>query len=78
MVFLQYAGETPSLAGCAKCHLKFFTPQELMKQPEAAAEYLREKFSLHTCKGRFLRRQQKEPCKYVGSGLSSERTIPHP
>jgi hypothetical protein len=53
-VFLQYAGKTPSLAGCAKCHLKFFTPQELMRQPEAAAQYLREKFALHTCKGEIL------------------------
>lgn len=51
LVFLQYAGKAPSLAGCAKCHLKFFTPPELMRQPEAAAQYLRRKFSLHTCKG---------------------------
>jgi hypothetical protein len=49
LVFLQYAGKTPSLAGCAKCHLKFFTPQQLMRQPQAAAEYLREKFDQHTC-----------------------------
>jgi len=50
-VFLQYVGKTPSLAGCAKCHLKFFTPQHLMRQPEAAAQYLREKCARHTCKG---------------------------
>jgi hypothetical protein len=25
-----------------------------MRQPEAAAQYLREKFSLHTCKGEIL------------------------
>jgi hypothetical protein len=51
LVFLQYAGKTPSLAGCAKCRLKFFTPQELMKQPATAAQYLQEKFFQHTCKG---------------------------
>ena len=51
LVFLQYADRTPSLAGCANCHLKFFTPQQLMKQPQAAAESLREKFARHTCKG---------------------------
>jgi hypothetical protein len=51
LVFLQYADKTRSLAGCAKCHLKFFTPQQLMKQPQAAAEFLREKFARHTCKG---------------------------
>jgi len=50
LVFLQYVGKTPSLAGCPKCRLKFFTPEQLLKQPEAAAQYLREKFSLHTCK----------------------------
>ena len=50
LVFLQYVGKTPSLAGCPKCHLKFFTPQQLMRQPEAAAQYLREKFVHHTCK----------------------------
>jgi len=49
LVFLQYVDKTPSLAGCAKCHLKFFTPQQLMRQPQAAAEYLREKFARHTC-----------------------------
>jgi hypothetical protein len=51
LVFLQYVNKTPTLAGCAKCQLKFFTPQQLMKQPQAAAEYLREKFALQTCKG---------------------------
>jgi hypothetical protein len=51
LVFLQYAGKAPSLAGCAKCHLKFFTPPELMRQPTTAAQYLQEKFSQHTCKG---------------------------
>jgi hypothetical protein len=54
LVFLQYVGKTPSLAGCAKCRMKFFTPQQLMKQPQAAAEYLWEKFARHTCKGEIL------------------------
>ena len=50
LVFLQYAGMTPSFAGCAKCGVKFFTPSKLLKQSQAAADYLREKFDLHTCK----------------------------
>jgi hypothetical protein len=50
LVFLQYVGKTPSLAGCAKCQMKFFTPQQLMRRPEAAAQYLRDKFDQHTCK----------------------------
>ena len=51
LVLLKYAGKTPSMAGCAKCGLKFFTPQHFLMNPEAAAEYLRLKFSLHLCKG---------------------------
>jgi hypothetical protein len=54
LVFLQYVGKTPSLAGCAKCHVKFFTPHELMAQPQAAAQFLRERFACHTCKGEIL------------------------
>ena len=50
LLFLKYAGKTPSLAGCAKCQLKFFTPRRFLKNPEAAFEYLRLKFSLHECK----------------------------
>lgn len=50
LVLLQYVDKTPSLAGCANCYLKFFTPQQLLTQPEAAAKYLQEKFALHTCK----------------------------
>jgi hypothetical protein len=50
LVFLKYVGKSPSLAGCAKCQLKFFTPQHFLKNPEAAGEFLRIKFSLHECK----------------------------
>lgn len=58
LLFLQYVGKTSSLAGCAKCHLKFFTPQELMRQPEAAAQYLREKFAQHTCRWEVFEQRQ--------------------
>jgi hypothetical protein len=54
LVFLQYVGKTPSLAGCAKCQMKFFTPHELMPQPPAAAQFLRERFARHTCEGQIL------------------------
>ena len=49
-MFLKYVGKTPSLAGCVRCHLKFFTPEHFLKNAEAAGEYLRLKFSLHVCK----------------------------
>ena len=58
LLFLKYVAKTPSLAGCAKCHLKFFTPQKLMWQPEAAAQYLREKFAEHTCKWELFEQTQ--------------------
>ncbi len=50
LVLLKYVGKTPSMAGCANCGLKFFIPQHFLKNPEAAAEYLRLKFSSHDCK----------------------------
>jgi hypothetical protein len=50
MVFLQYLGETPAMASCAKCRLKFFTPSELLKKPREATDYLRGKFAAHPCK----------------------------
>ncbi len=49
LVFLQYAGRTPSFAGCAKCGIKFFTPHELLERPRAATDYIRKKFDQHTC-----------------------------
>src|SRR5271169_3063172 len=60
LTFLQYVGKTPSLAGCAKCQMKFFTPQILMRQPQAAAEYLRERFARHTCEGEILKESRAE------------------
>jgi len=53
LVFLQYVGK-PSLAGCAKCQMRFFTPHELMTQPQAAAQFLRERFARHICEGEIL------------------------
>jgi hypothetical protein len=49
LVFLRYAGRAPSFAGCGKCGVKFFTPRELLKQPQAATDHLREKFDQHAC-----------------------------
>jgi len=50
LVILRYAGKTPSFAECACCHLKFFTPPELNKDPVRAEENLRHKFDTHKCK----------------------------
>jgi hypothetical protein len=37
------------MAGCTGCGRKFFTPAESLKNEIEAAEYLREKFSRHSC-----------------------------
>jgi len=50
MVFLQYLGETPAMASCTRCRLKFFTPRELLKKPREATDYLWGKFAAHPCK----------------------------
>jgi len=50
LVVLKYSGKTPSLAMCEKCHLKFFTPRELNKDPVKAEAVLRLKFEAHECK----------------------------
>ena len=49
-VILKRIHATPSLAACERCHLKFFTPLELMGKPREAEEHLRDKFASHTCK----------------------------
>jgi hypothetical protein len=69
LLFLQYVGKTPSLAGCAKCHLKFFTLGELMKHPEAALDYLQEKFSHHYCRSEDAEKLRMRRLRVVNSSL---------
>jgi hypothetical protein len=46
---LKYREKTPVLAVCARCQLKFLTPSQMMKDWEAASEYLWRKYSNHRC-----------------------------
>jgi len=46
-VVLKYNRETPILAKCVHCSLKFFAPDPLMHKPIQAKEYLLEKFWAH-------------------------------
>ena len=46
---LKYYGPTPVLAVCVKCQLKFFTPAQMMKDWDAAEEYLWKKYKSHRC-----------------------------
>ena len=40
----------PSLAACAKCRYKFFTPSDFRGDRVSAEQYLREKFGAHECR----------------------------
>ena len=46
---LKYVNKTAALASCAKCHRKFFTPNDYYNDPFGAEQYLRGKFDLHRC-----------------------------
>jgi len=50
---LKYRGQTPVLAACVRCELKFFTPSEIMKDSDAAVEYLWKKYVDHRCAATF-------------------------
>jgi len=43
-VILKYMRKTASMATCERCHLKFFTPLELIREPVEAENNLRDKF----------------------------------
>ena len=48
-LILKYMNRTPSLGTCERCHLKFFTPLDLIRDPLEAEHNLRGKFASHTC-----------------------------
>jgi hypothetical protein len=48
---LKHVDQTPVLAGCTGCNLKFFVPRGLMKDPVHANNYLMSKFDRHVCTG---------------------------
>ena len=50
---LRYRGQTPVLAACDRCELKFFTPSEIMKDSDAAFRYLLMKYMHHRCAATF-------------------------
>jgi len=42
--------QTPFLATCERCHLKFFTPLGLSDKPIEAEQNLRNRFEIHKCR----------------------------
>ena len=51
-IILKWTNRSPSMAMCAHCHLKFFSPQGIVSGPVEAENYLRNKFIVHECKPR--------------------------
>ena len=51
LIMLKLVDQTPVLAGCSGCNLKFFVPKGLMKDPFQANNYLLSKFDRHVCTG---------------------------
>jgi len=49
LLILKYMGNTPFLATCERCQLKFFTPRELGGKPVEGEQTLRNKFEMHKC-----------------------------
>jgi hypothetical protein len=56
---LKCNDKTPVFAVCTRCQLKFLTPPQMMKDSEAATEYLWRKYSDHRCGVRFLHKDNK-------------------
>jgi hypothetical protein len=50
----------PTLATCTGCQLKFFTPKAILRDYEAANEYLRQKYDEHECPARPKRDARSE------------------
>jgi len=50
VIVLKYGDKVPSMASCAKCQYKFFTPSDLQRDPVGAELYLLDKFDLHECR----------------------------
>jgi hypothetical protein len=48
-VILRHQGTVPMMGSCAKCQLKFFTPNTYSRDPVGAREYLLGKFDRHEC-----------------------------
>jgi len=47
---LKWRDRTPLLAECERCHLKFITPEPMLRyDPQDVEHYLREKHKYHTC-----------------------------
>ena len=69
VIALKYRDQVPSMASCAKCQYKFFTPSDFRRDRIGAELYLLDKFDLHECReGTKSQANQKGPGPTVISG----------
>ena len=50
LTLLKHVNQTPVMAKCSRCELKFFVPKRLIKDLNTARSYLLSKFDQHICK----------------------------
>jgi hypothetical protein len=50
VIVLRYGDQVPSMASCAKCQYKFFTPSAFRRDRVGAELHLLDKFDLHECR----------------------------
>jgi len=58
-IIMRYEGEVPAMASCAKCQLKFFTPETFARDAVGAEEYLARKFDVHDCPAEIEERNRR-------------------
>jgi hypothetical protein len=58
-IIMRYEGEVPAMASCAKCQLKFFTPETFVRDAVGAEEYLARKFDVHDCPAEIEERNRR-------------------
>jgi hypothetical protein len=71
---LKYKGETPMLASCNRCALKFFTPPGMMTDAQAATDYLWKKFNDHHCSVSGAQRRKSDSNSLTFQSRNANRT----
>jgi len=61
VIVLRFGEQVPSMASCAKCQYKFFTPFDLRRDRVGAELYLLDKFDLHECREEAKKQRDERP-----------------
>src|SRR5215469_8910190 len=73
---LKYNGQTPVLANCLRCQLKFVTPAKMMADRYAAQEYLQKKYDEHRCAQNVRGLLRSERLKKKGPQPAAAASLP--